>query len=207
MSENYQNLIQATYRYYYEDGFVEMAVGALFAGLGMLLLAVSEMSSGPLFALSLAVGLPLLVIGGARLVERFVSLSKEKITHQRTGAIKYRKDQRSPVQRRSLWIGVIGLFLLMAIVPSAAEHMSLAEGLLFAIVLGSIGRAYGIVRFYITAAMAAAFGVVAALLTSNDMLGSAVTFSGIGAALLLSGALTFRGYLDRSSSSAGAEHE
>lgn len=207
MSENYQNLIQATYRYYYEDGFVEIAVGALFAGFGMLLLAVSEMSGGPLFALSLAVGLPLLVIGGARLVERFVSTSKEKITHQRTGAIKYRKDQRSPVQRKSMWIGLIGLFLLIMVVPSAAEHMSLAEGLLFAIVLGSIGRAYGIHRFFLTAAMAAIIGIIAALLTSTDILGSAVTFSGIGAVLIISGAITFKGYLGRSRRTAGADHE
>lgn len=207
MSENYQEVIRATYRYYYEDGFVEMAVGALFAGFGLLIFGISVMSSGPLFALSLAAGLPLLVIGGARLVERSVAIGKDRITHQRTGAVKYRKNQRSPVQRRALLFGLLIILLITAFVPAAEENMSLAEGLLLAVVLGSIGHAYGIIRFYATAALSVVIGIAAALLTATDMAGSAFTFGVMGAVLVISGAVAFKGYMGRSSQSRGVEYE
>jgi hypothetical protein len=58
MTNKIDDVVKQTYRYYYEDGLVEMAVGLLFIATGLVLFAWQGIGSSPLVTLLLVAGLP-----------------------------------------------------------------------------------------------------------------------------------------------------
>ena len=85
MDNKIDNLVKQTYRYFYDDGLVEMAIGLLFVAVGLVLLAWQGLDYSPLITIIVVVGLPVVVISGAYLVKRLVPEMKQRITSPRTG--------------------------------------------------------------------------------------------------------------------------
>jgi hypothetical protein len=194
MSNEIDEVIQRTYRYFYEDGLVELTIGGLFLAIGILLQLWARVAIGSPFVLVLSLSLVLLVIGGGLIIKRLIGSIKERVTYPRTGYVSY--HQRQPSKGRWLIIAVaLVLVVLSGILPEWFSRMAVFEGLLLLVVLGFLGYRIGVRRFYLVGIIAAILGLCAALLIPEDLFGSSVTFGGTGIALLLSGALALRAFL------------
>lgn len=64
MTHEIKEIMQRPYRYFYEDGIAEIAVGGLFLALGLSLQAVEAAQSKSALMIVVAIGLPLLAICG-----------------------------------------------------------------------------------------------------------------------------------------------
>lgn len=196
MSQEIKKLMQDAYRYFYDDGLVELAIGGLFVIIAAAMLVMKLFVLGTPYAWLMGVILPVLVIGLTFGTKSLLEMLKERLTYRRTGYVRYR-DQPS----RGRWVVIIGAVALgvIAIVfqPEWSQYMSIYEGGLLAIILVYMGYRVGLVRLYVLATIAALAGIGAAQAGLDDLLGSTVTFGVAGLALMVSGALTLIVYLRR----------
>ena len=138
MNESINELQKQTYRYYYEDGLVELAVGILFAVIGLNTWLISVVPAGTTLAIAAWILLPILTVGGVFGVQRYVKNFKESLVYPRTGYINY---DANPNPYR--WV-VVGTALLLAVVIFVAPYSflnreSVAGGTILFIILVSIG--------------------------------------------------------------------
>jgi MFS family permease len=206
MSEQIDGIIRRTRGYWYSDGFVEIAIGGLFALIGGLLFVQSRILPGSILMVAFAVGVPLLIIGGSLLSKQVVRSLKEHITYPRTGYVAYEK-KRDTGRRR--WI-VPAFALLLALayvlvdvftsdtqVDLSRFGVAFTTGLIAGAAFAYVGYTVGVARFYVLGVLAAALGVAASLAGLGDVLGTAVLFVGLGLAQVISGALVLALYLRR----------
>ena len=218
MADNLDRVAQRTQRYWYQDGLPEIAAGFLFlvGGLVIALAATPIVDPGTALALLLALALILLLTAVAaamaRGLNRTLEAVKSRLTYPRTGYVSYRKAAPRPHSlpaRIGLWLGwmllsmvvagVLGYFLASlatAGLPEWALSMAMTQGVLLAVVLVVMGYRYGLVRFYVLAALSLVVGILVAL---NDATfsGGALYFVTMGAVLALSGLATLAIYLRR----------
>jgi hypothetical protein len=196
MANKIDNILKQTYRYFYEDGLVEMAVGFLFVAVGLVLLAWQSLNDSPLVMLILVVGFVAVVIGGAYLIKRLVREIKQRLTYPRTGYVAYRQGE--PAKGR-WFVPLAALALLVAslFLPEDFMEMSAMMGALLAVILAFMGYRVGLWRFYAVAIIALVSGVALAWLNVVELIAVSLTFIISGAALFLAGALAFAGYLRR----------
>ncbi len=196
MYQKINELTKRTNRYLYEDGFVEIAIGFFFFTIGVLLRAWLAIKSGSVWSSLFVLGLPLLTIGAAFFLIRLIQRTKERVTFPRTGYVAYRQGKTTRKRwSKLMWMGLIGLFLLMFFIPERYARMSLPEGLFLGLILGDIGHSLGIQRFYFLATLSMILGVGAAVLVNDDILGTIITLTGMGLAMILSGGFTFVAYI------------
>ncbi len=194
MSNKVDEVIRRTSRYFYDDGLVELAIGGLFLVSSVMLQVWERVSFESPFFLVITLGLILLVIVGGVAIKRVIGSIKERVTHPRTGYVSY--HQRQPHRGRWLFIAVAGILTVFGLAfPELFKKMALAEGVLLLVILGIEGYRVGARRFYLVGMIAMLLGFGAALLIPEDLLGSSVTFGGTGIALLFSGGLALRAYL------------
>jgi hypothetical protein len=194
MNDPITHLQKQTFRYYYQDGLVELAVGILFAVIGLDTWLISSAPQGTPILIAAWILLPLLTIGGIIGVQRFVKNLKEKHVHSRTGYIEY---LARPNRYRWL-ISAAGLALVIAVLLLPYDWIqkgSVAGGTILCIILASIGAQVGLKRLIATGALALALGVAFALSPLTDNASLAATFAAEGLILILTGALVFRKYL------------
>ena len=194
MSQEIKKLMQDAYRYFYDDGLVELGIGGLFTVIALAMLAMKELVLGTPWAWLMGVILPVLVIGLTFGTKWLLEALKERLTYRRTGYVRYR-DQPS----RGRWIVIIGAIALAIIaaifMPEWSEHMSIYEGGLLAVILVYMGYRVQLARLYLLATIAAMAGIGAAQAGLDDIVGSVVTFGIAGLALMISGGLTLASYL------------
>jgi hypothetical protein len=196
MGNKIDNIVKQTYRYFYDDGLVEMAVGLLFVAVGLVLLAWQGFDYSPVITIIVVVGLPAVVIGGAYLFKRLVREMKQRITYPRTGYVTYRQGQPS----KGRWFIPLAAFALVVaslFLPEAFMRMSAMVGALLAVVLIFMGYRVGLWRFYAVGVIALVSGVVLAWSDVVELIAVSLTFAITGVALFLVGALAFAGYLRR----------
>lgn len=194
MDQDIDDVMRRTYRYYYEDGLVETAVGILFFVIGLALLGWLTVRSNPVLGIGMVILSVLLIFGGTRLVQKILPRFKERLIYPRTGKVIYRQDKPT----RGRWIVMIAALALAALsffLPERFTQMALMEGALLGVILSYLGYRVGLARYYLLGGAALLVGLAAVLLFNNDISGSAFTFSGIGLILLVSGLLTFIRYL------------
>jgi hypothetical protein len=194
MSNPITSLQKQAYRYYYQDGLAELAVGALFAIIGLNLWLVDIAPRGTLFALAAWIVLPLLTIGGVFWVQRFVKGLKERQVFPRTGFIAY--DSR-PSPYRWLVMGIALLAAVLAIIFSDTNlnRESVIGGILLCLILGTIGARVNLWRLIGIGVFSLALGFCFAFLLASEHAGLALTFAGTGLCLLVSGGLAWHSYL------------
>jgi hypothetical protein len=194
MENKINNLVKQTYRYFYDDGLVEMAVGLLFVAVGLVLFAWLGIGQSPLVTIIVVVGLPMVVIGGAYLIKRLVGEMKQRITYPRTGYVAFRQGEPSKgrwfIPLAALALVVVSLFL-----PEALTRMSAMVGALLAVILIFMGYRVGLWRLYVVGIIALVSGVVLSMLAVDEIIAVSLTFAIAGVALFLAGALAFASYL------------
>jgi hypothetical protein len=205
MKTDIDTLIQRTRRYGLSDGLAEVSIGILFLLLGLFFLATLALTSGPLQAILLPLGIPLVVIVAGRLLGKVTRRLRERWTYPRTGYVTYQNSSRT---RRWHAIGIgslvtlVTLAIMILIGPKSQAWMSLLDGILLGFVFLWISQ--GLRRFYLLSAFAFASGLILALNRIGGNLGHGLFYSISGLALLLSGGLTFWAYL-RNNQLAGEE--
>lgn len=196
MADKIDDVVKQTYRYFYEDGLVEMAVGLLFMATGAVVFAWQYIGESPLVTVLLILGIPVLALGGAFLLRRGVREAKERVTYRRTGYVAYREGE--PSASRWLLLAAVLLLVVAGVIwPKLLENMSTAVGGLLAVVLLFLGYRVGLWRFYIGAAIAAVTGIGLALASVEEIRAVGLTFLASGLFFVLSGGLVLALYLYR----------
>jgi hypothetical protein len=196
MSNSIQDIQKQTYRYYYQDGLVELAVGILFLVIGLDTWVISSITPSSPAAIAAWIALPILTIGGIYGVGRFVKILKERHVHQRTGYVEY-VPKRNPYR----WVisGVaLALILAVIILPHDWDWLlkgSVAGGVILCSILASIGVQVGLKRLIVVGALSLVIGVGFALSPLSDTASLAATFAASGLILTLTGGIAFRKYL------------
>lgn len=206
MKDNVEKMVRRTYRYYYEDGLVEIGLGLLFTASGLLFLAWRALQDGGWLGGALALATALLVIGGVYGMRWAIRELKEQVTYPRTGYAAYREGEPA-VARWLIIVVVMGIFVAGIFLPEALERMALLEGALLGAIVLYMGYRVGLARFYLLGGLIVAIGVAATVLFADDLMGSAVTFGGSGLILLLSGLAALSAYLRRHPEPNGGSYE
>lgn len=196
MGNKVDNIVKQTYRYFYDDGLVEMAVGLLFIAVGLVLLAWHSFNSSPLVMIIVVVGLPAVIIAGAYLIKRLVREMKQRITYPRTGYVAYRQGEPS----KGRWfvpLAALALVVASFLLPETFMTMSPMVGALLAVILFFMGYRVDLWRFYVVGIIALVSGVALAWLGVVELIAVSLTFAITGVALFLAGAFAFVGYLRR----------
>ena len=221
-----------TRRYWYEDGFAELASGGLMLLAGFGLAAAYQAflgwSAGSpdlgtrclVAVLVVGVAQVLAVVGG-RAMRGGIEAAKERVTYPRTGYVAYRQPR---AKQRSLpeKIGLLALVSLLSLVGGAVMgnvlgtlassgtvpiwllSMPMSLGAIIALVLGLLGRQMALPRFYGLAVISLLAGMVSAL-SSIDFEGAMLYLVLMGALLLASGGVTLWRYARRNALPASAE--
>jgi len=191
--DNITQIQKQTFRYYYEDGLVEMAVGLLFAIIGLDVLLIRSAPQGTPISIGAWILLPILTVAGIYGVQRFVKNLKEKFVHPRTGYIEY-AAKPSPYR----WL-VSGFALVLAVsflfLPyDWLQKGSVTAGMIFFVILVSIGVQVGLKRLIAEGILSFILGIVLAFLPFNDNASLVATFIPTGLLLILVGSWVFRKY-------------
>jgi len=206
-----RDMERRTRRYFYDDGFVEIAVGLLFLLLGGYFFADVALPAGSRIKSWLDASLVLVVLAGVYLVGRLVRFLKHRITYPRTGYVAYKKKEATPRRRvgAALSGGVIGAALaaLFAASPSSRAWLPAINGVVLALACFFFARRTEVGRFYILAAASAIIGTGVALAGIGDTKGISLYYGVFGATVLLSGLAAFRLYLRGSRTHAEGGHE
>lgn len=194
MSNSIQDIQKQTFRYYYQDGLVELAVGMLFLVIGLDTYLISSVSPGSPSAIAAWIALPILTMGGIFGVGRVVKNLKERHVHPRTGYIEY-VPKRNPYR----WVITgVTLALIIAVILLPYDWLqkgSVAGGTLLCIILASIGAQVNLKRLIVVGGLSLAIGVAFALSPLTDNASLAATIAAAGLILVLTGGVAFRKYL------------
>lgn len=194
MTRKVEEYVKRTYRYFYEDGLVEIAVGLLVAVVGFVLFSWQYVTSSPIRTAILVVVLPALIIGGEVLLRRFVHKAKERVTYSRTGYVSYRQGEPAG-SRWFFLLAALVLFVIIILLPETFSRLQFAVGYFSAVFLCYLGFRLELRRFYSAGVVTFLIGVASTIMVANEIEGTGLTIAGAGFLLLLSGALTFFRYL------------
>ncbi len=196
MAADIDRVMQRTWRYWYEDGLAEMAVGVMFVAAGLLFLAQAMLRAEPLASLS-AIGLPIVLIGGGILARQLVAAAKARLIYPRTGYVSYHRTSGRRRTRAAAAACVIGATLsaLLATWPASRSWIPALMGFAIGGTWLWLGYRVDLARYYALGVVSALAGAAAALAGLGDTLGCAFYFAVQGVALLTSGALALRAYL------------
>ena len=196
MSNPIQDIQKQTYRYYYQDGLVELAVGILFLVIGLDTYVISSVSPGSPAAIAAWIALPVLTIAGFFGVQRFVKNLKEHHVHPRTGYIEF-VPKRNPAR----WvISGVTLALVIAVIVLPYDWLqkgSVAGGVILCLILASIGAQVDLKRLIVVGVLSLFTGVAFALSTLSDNASLAATFAVVGLILVITGGVAFQQYMNK----------
>jgi membrane-anchored glycerophosphoryl diester phosphodiesterase (GDPDase) len=194
MEENINNIMQQTRRYWYEDGFAEIAIGLLFSLLGIGLYLQKVVADHLGWLLIVIFGLMIFIFSSSFLAKWLVTLLKQRITYPRTGYIEYDHKPDS----KSRWAVVafaLGLAIMTLVIPDKFGGMGSIVGLLVGGIMAYLAYRSAIPRFTIAAVLAIAVGILATYLALDDIAGSALVFGVVGLTLFVSGTWVLITYL------------
>lgn len=187
-------VVKDTYRYFYIDGLVELAVGLLFVLIGLSMLGWVYTDEGSMWRVAAVLLMPVLILGGTFSMKYLVRFLKERVTFPRTGYVRYKEGE--PNVGRWLVIAVaLGLVIVIWFLPEWLSKIATIQGILLAVILGLIGYRVGLGRFYLLAAVALTAGIGASYLIANEIIGSLLTYVAVGGLMILMGGITLINYL------------
>ncbi len=197
MDSQIDRAMRRTWRYWYEDGLAEMALGAMFAALGLVFLAETLLPPGPFQALLGMFGPLVAMLGVGWLSGRAVKAAKARITYPRTGYVAYRRQKRglNLVKRFALGAAIGALVGALAALPALHSWTPAVMGLIMGAIAIYGGYRLDLARFYALGAVSIAIGVATSLASLGEISGGGAYFIGTGLALVLSGVLGLWTYL------------
>lgn len=199
MNQQINDMIRRTQRYWYVDGLTEIGSGLIILLLGLFDLALAALPPQTPTAVLVAVGQPLLIIGGTLLISKIVRMLKERITFPRTGYVEYPEKRRG--KRRAalaLVAGLIaaGIFVLIDVLLNiSANLIPVIVAVLLAISFALIGYRFGLTRFYLVAVFCLAAGLVISRYILQELQQSGLFFTALGLVWIVSGTIVLVQYL------------
>ncbi|MGA9531303.1 MAG: hypothetical protein WBR18_01175 [Anaerolineales bacterium] len=184
-------------RYVYIDGFIEIAIGALFLVSALLLLLFAVALDRPALAAVIGATALLLVIVLGLLVKRLVEAAKERLTYRRTGFVQLRPGATPRWTHILLILAALGLASASLFLPDSFQQSGFALGALLTLILALFGLQTGWLRFYLVAAAVALLTLAASQWISGEAAVAAFVLGGSGAILGMSGGWALSRYLQR----------
>lgn len=128
MQQDINRIMRRTRRYWYQDGFVEIAIGLLFSLVGIGVYLQELVVGNPTLLVAVIVGLMAFIVGSSLFVHWIVNRLKRRITYPRTGYLEY--DNQRDVRGR-WWIVAVALLLaiLTLVIPEQFAGMGVVVGL------------------------------------------------------------------------------
>jgi uncharacterized membrane protein len=197
MNQDIDDVMRRTYRYYYEDGLVETAVGILFFIIGLALLGWLTIQSNPALGIAMVVLSVMLIFGSTLFMQKVIPSLKDRIVYPRTGKVVYRHEEPTQSGNRRVAFAILVVLVAILFLPEQFNQMAFMEGALLGAVLVYLGYRVHLPRFYLLGGAALLVGVAAVLLFSNEISSSAFTFGVTGLILLVSGLIVLSRYLRR----------
>jgi hypothetical protein len=201
--------MQRARRYWQVDGITEIGISFFLGILGLFFFLESALPQQSLGRTMLDSAFILIFLGGAFLARAVTSFLRQRITYPRTG---YVESKRSSERYRPL---TMGLALLVAVLiaamfasaPRSLDWMPAVSGLIFAVILIIFALRGAAPRFIILGLLSLLAGLSLGIAGIGDILGMASYYASMAAALLISGLLTLRVYLRRTSREAAPAEE
>ncbi len=188
--------MKQTQRYWYEDGFQDMAFGGFVLAIALLfVLQALTPPSSPLWLLW-GIGVPVVIIGGGLIVGQVIKKLKERVTYPRTGYVAYIKPRGKSRWVRLALIGIVSAGVSAAII-FAENHwlnVSVILGLVYMVTFSFLAYRFGLARYALLALWCLGLGLALAPLALSLQVSGAIYHLGAGAALVLAGGLTWRQY-------------
>ena len=206
MTTQFEQAPRAAFRYWYDDGLVEIGTGLLFLTLSALFAVEGLAPAGSLPAGFSAFGLPVILLGGMVVVGLALRWLKERLTYPRTGYVAYSRTR--PI--RKVLAGVIGGLVSLSLVVALASRpewlaaLPALQGAAVAAVCILLGYRMGALRLAAQGLVALAAGLIASFTGLETYVGTAVVFGAVGLASLISGTLVLAYYLRTTTPSAEA---
>lgn len=194
--ENINQLMQRTERYWYEDGFQDMAFGGFLLGIALLFGVQAITPAGSPLWLVWGLGSPLLLIGGALLVSKVVRRLKERVTYPRTGYVAYQRAHGKVRWIRASLAFVISAGIAAGIIVLQKNWLSLTVilGFVYLATFSFLAFRFGLRRYVFMAFWCLALGLGLASLSLKSDIAGAMYHVGAGAALMVAGWFTWRQY-------------
>ncbi|MCX6574233.1 MAG: hypothetical protein NTX99_09610 [Candidatus Aminicenantes bacterium] len=197
-----EKIEKRTVRSFYDDGLLEIALGAFFVFLGGWLFAQAAAPEGSGLGAVLSALFVLVIVSAGVVVGRVVRFLKQRITYPRTGYVSFKKKEPNPKRRAAAALagGLIGasLAVLYGLSPSVRTMLPAVNGLLFAVAMLLMANRAGVLRFHVLAAASAVIGVGLTAAGAGDLKGVGLFYGLFGAAVILSGLAALIVYLKRS---------
>lgn len=198
MSDQIQSTMNKVRAYWYIDGFVDLIVGAFFVLIALFLYG-QQAAPGRLVAV-FSLLFPVVVIGGMFASRALIKFLKERYTFPQRGYVEYNQ----PSRRRTVVAGVVGFAFAVLVMWLLLNDRSgqleawlpVVQGLFLAGLLAMIAyQSGGVTRFYGVAALTLLLGVLQKIIWGIHSFGNVFFFGVVGIALLLTGAVTLRRFL------------
>ncbi|MBI5032354.1 MAG: hypothetical protein HZB51_17630 [Chloroflexi bacterium] len=193
---NIDQVMQQTQRYWYEDGFQDMAFGGFILAIALLFGAQTLTPPGSPLWMLWGLGGPLLLIGGAVVASAVVRRLKERVTYPRTGYVAYERARgKSRLVRMGLAF-VISAGISAGIVVLQKNWVSLPVilGFVYMATFSFLAFRFGLRRYVFMAFWCLALGLSLASLSLTIELAGAIYHVGTGVALIVAGWFTWRQY-------------
>ncbi|MBN1454434.1 MAG: hypothetical protein JW963_25680 [Anaerolineales bacterium] len=191
---------QRVKRYWYADGIAEIASGGMFLLLGLYFGVLGYFEEGSLVSVILQVSMVLVMIGGAFGVRWLVNTLKSRLTYPRTGYVEYRVNEKDAKQRRWIVVAVAIIVasasILLVDYIRGLDSMVLITGVLVGIIFIALrGKSSGLKRFYALGGLAIVMGIALAYSNLSQVYTLSLFYGLLGIAILISGGLVLRSYL------------
>ena len=187
-----------TRAYWVADGSAELAVGLVFALIGLMFVIEAGLQEGSSWQGLSAYGLPVITIGGYFLSKWLVNSIKERITYPRTGYVAYPEPSRRQQLMSGAVAAVVAFAVGYAIIIGAdfEAWLPALQGLAIGVLMFLIGQRMSVTRFTVFAMLSVAIGVLAVWASVGPIAGSGWVFGGVGVVMMASGGYVLRRFLD-----------
>jgi len=188
-------------RYWYTDGIAELASGGMFLLLGLYFGVLGYFQEGSLISVILQVSMILVFIGGAYGVRWLVNTLKSRLTYPRTGYVEYRVNEKDAKRRRYIVIAVAMIFAVASIVLidyiRDLDAMVLFSGVIVGVIFIALrGKSSGLKRFYLLGGLSIVLGIGLAFSKVPQVYTLSIFYGLLGIAILISGGLVMRRYIN-----------
>jgi hypothetical protein len=193
-------IIRRAKNYWFTDGLTEIGFAVICLVLSIYFYGQATLTPGSIFYRILDVGFLLILLVSGIVTRRLVTNFKARLTYPRTGYVSYRQPKRI----QTIGVAVLAFILssMLVVLFSSSEispaYLPAASGILIGAALTFTAYRYGLLRFYLLAAISAIFGTGLSLSGAGDIYGLSLYYGFMGLALIISGLLVLRDYLIKS---------
>jgi hypothetical protein len=192
--------IRRAQNYWFTDGLTEIGFAVICLVLSIYFFGQATLTPGSILYRILDVGFLLILLVSGIVTRRLVTYFKERLTYPRTGYVSYRPPKSIHFIGAVILAFILSSMLVVLFASSeiSPAYMPAASGILIGAALTFTAYRYGLLRFYLLAAISAILGTGLGLSGAEDMYGLSLYYGFMGLALIISGLLVLRDYLIKS---------